>query len=76
MRGRRFSGSILPTSCWIRRPQALDLAQSRYNLGLSSIVELTQAQLNKTSAELEQASAKYEYQVEAAALEYQIGARK
>jgi outer membrane protein len=56
--------------------QALDLAQSRYNLGLSSIVELSQAQLNKTNAELEQASAKYEYQVEAAALSFQIGARK
>jgi len=56
--------------------QALDLAQSRYNLGLSSIVELSQAQLNKTNAELEQASAKYKYQVEAAALAYQIGARK
>jgi hypothetical protein len=28
---------------------ALDLAQSRYDLGLSSIVELGQAQLNKTS---------------------------
>ena len=56
--------------------QALDLAQSRYNLGLSSIVELSQAQLNKTDAELGQASAKYEYQVQAAALSYQIGARK
>jgi hypothetical protein len=32
--------------------------------------------LNKTNAELAQASAKYEYQVEAAALAYQIGARK
>jgi outer membrane protein len=56
--------------------QALDLAQSRYNLGLSSIVELSQAQLNKTQAELAQASAKYEYQVEAAALSFAIGARK
>ena len=56
--------------------QALELAQSRYNLGLSSIVELSQAQLNKTNAELAQASAKYEYQVEAAALAYQTGARK
>lgn len=56
--------------------QALDLAQSRYSLGLSSIVELSQAQLNKTDAELEQASAKYQYQVEAAALSFQIGARK
>ena len=35
--------------------QALELAQSRYDLGLSSIVELSQAQLNKTQAELEQA---------------------
>ena len=32
--------------------QALELAQSRYDLGLSSIVELSQAQLNKTSAEI------------------------
>lgn len=56
--------------------QALDLAQSRYNLGLSSIVELSQAQLNKTNAELEQASANNEYQVEVAALGYQTGARK
>jgi outer membrane protein len=56
--------------------QALDLAQQRYSLGLSSIVELSQAQLNKTQAELAQASAKYEYQAERAALEYQIGARR
>ena len=32
--------------------QSLDLAQSRYNLGLSSIVELSQAQLNLTSAQI------------------------
>jgi len=56
--------------------QALDLAQSRYDLGLSSIVELSQAQLNKTQAELEQASAKYDYQVQTAALSFAIGARK
>ena len=41
---------------------ALDLAQGRYNLGLSSIVELTQAQLNLTQAEIENLSAKYDYQ--------------
>jgi outer membrane protein len=56
--------------------QALDLAQARYNLGLSSIVELTQAQLYKTQAELEQASARYEYQTLSAALSREIGARK
>ncbi|HET6957259.1 MAG TPA: TolC family protein [Vicinamibacterales bacterium] len=53
--------------------QAQDLAESRYNLGLSSIVELTQAQLNKTRAEIEQASARYDYQARMAALRYQTG---
>jgi outer membrane protein len=42
-------------------------------VGVSSIVELSQAQLNKTQAELEQADAKYEYQGERATLRYQIG---
>lgn len=54
--------------------QALELAQARYDLGLSSIVELSQAQLNKTSAEIGGASAKYEYQIQRAVLDYQIGA--
>jgi outer membrane protein len=54
--------------------QAEELAESRYNLGLSSIVELTQAQLNKTQAEIEQASARYDYQARTAALRYQTGA--
>jgi outer membrane protein len=55
---------------------ALELAQARYSLGLSSIVELTQAQLNKTQAEIEQASARYEYQVRSAVLNYEMGALK
>jgi outer membrane protein len=54
--------------------QALDLAQTRYDLGLSSIVELSQAQLNKTSAEIAGASARYDYQLQRAVLDYQIGA--
>jgi outer membrane protein len=53
--------------------QARDLAQSRYDLGLSSIVELTQAQLNETSAEIANASAKYDYQLQRAILDYQLG---
>lgn len=52
---------------------ALDLAQGRYNLGLSSIVELSQAQLNLTQAEIENLSAKYEYQGVYATLQYTIG---
>jgi outer membrane protein len=53
--------------------QSQELAEARYNLGLSSIVELTQAQLNKTRAEIEQASARYDYQAQMAALRYQTG---
>jgi outer membrane protein len=53
---------------------ALDLAQGRYNLGLSTIVELTQAELNVTSAEIENLSAKYDYQSEDATLQYTLGA--
>jgi outer membrane protein len=52
---------------------ASDLAQGRYNLGLASIVELTQAQLNVTQAEIENLSAKYEFQIQNAALQYSIG---
>ena len=53
---------------------ALDLAQGRYNLGLSSIVELTQSQLNLTQAEIENLSAKYDYQNQYSLLQYTIGA--
>jgi outer membrane protein len=53
--------------------QALELAQSRYDLGLSSIVELSQAQLNKTSAEISNVSAKYDYQIQTAVLGFQTG---
>ena len=53
---------------------ALDLAQGRFNLGLSSIVELTQAQLNLTQAEIENVNAKYDYQAQNAVLQYTMGA--
>jgi outer membrane protein len=52
---------------------ALDLAQQRYNLGLSSIVELTQAQLNQTEAQIAVATARYDYQARSAALKFQAG---
>ncbi len=54
--------------------QALDLAQQRYKLGLSSIIELSQAQLNMTQAEITQASAKYDYEAAISTLNYEIGA--
>jgi outer membrane protein len=52
---------------------ALDLAQGRYDLGLSSIVELTQAQLSQTSAEIQNLTSRYDYQAEFSALRYQAG---
>lgn len=52
---------------------ALKLAQARYNLGLSSIVELNQAQLNQTQAEIDQAAAKYQYQIAHDNLRFQLG---
>jgi outer membrane protein len=52
---------------------ALDLAQSRYDLGLSSIIEVSQAQLNLTSAQIASAGAKYDYQTQRVLLDYQVG---
>ena len=53
---------------------AQDLAQGRYDLGLASIVELTQAQLNLTQAQIENVGAQYDYQSAFAFLQYTIGA--
>lgn len=53
--------------------QARDLAQSRYQLGLSSIVELSQAELNLTSAQIESATARYDYQAQRSVVDYQTG---
>ena len=52
---------------------ALQLAQTRYQLGLSSIVELSQAQLQQTSAAIDNTNAQYQYRLSLAALNYQIG---
>jgi len=52
---------------------ALQLAQTRYNLGLSSIVELSQAQLLQTQAAIQLANARYAYQGSLAAIRYQTG---
>jgi outer membrane protein len=53
---------------------AQQLAQGRYDLGLSTIVELTQALLNVTSADIQNMNAKYDYQSQYATLQYTMGA--
>lgn len=52
---------------------ALRLAEGRYKLGLSSIVELSDAQLNLTEAQIANTDAKYDFQAQSAVLTYQIG---
>jgi outer membrane protein len=53
---------------------ALSLAQTRYQLGLSSIVELSQAQYQQTDAAIGYANAQYQYRLALATLSYQTGA--
>ena len=50
---------------------ALNLAQARYKLGLGSIVELSQAQLQQTQAQISDAQAGYDYRLALAVLQYQ-----
>jgi outer membrane protein len=50
---------------------ALNLSQSRYNLGLGSIVELSQAQLQQTQAQISNVSAGYDYRLALAVLQYE-----
>jgi outer membrane protein len=52
---------------------ALDLAQARYKVGLSGIVDLTQAQLAQTQAEITVANARYAYQTALAEVRFQTG---
>lgn len=52
---------------------ALDLAQARYKLGLGSIVEYSQANLQKTEADLQDTDAHYQYHVSQLVLAYTIG---
>ncbi len=52
---------------------ALELAQARYKVGLSGIVDLTQAQLAQTEAEIGLANARYTYQTALAVVRYQTG---
>jgi outer membrane protein len=53
--------------------EAYDLAQARYKIGSSSIVELSQAQLSLTSAQIATANARYNVLIQQANLEYQTG---
>ena len=53
--------------------EALRLAQARYDAGLGSIVELNEAQMNETSAEISAADANYTYLSRRAELDFAAG---
>jgi outer membrane protein len=55
---------------------SLELAQARYKLGLSSIVEFSQAELQKTDADLQDTDAKYQYRLTQIMLAYRMGERR
>jgi outer membrane protein len=52
---------------------SLNLAQGRYQLGLSSIVELSQAQLQQADAAIGYVNAQYQYRLALSALNFEIG---
>lgn len=54
--------------------QSLRLAQTRYDSGLGSMVELNQAQVSQVSAEIAAAGAKYDYLSRRAGLAFVLGA--
>lgn len=55
---------------------AFDLAQSRYTLGLSSIVEFSQAALQKTEADIESTDAEYQYRLTQIVLAFTMASPK
>jgi outer membrane protein len=52
---------------------SFDLAQTRYRVGASSIVELNQAQLSEISAEIAFTTTQYEYLLQRSVLSFQTG---
>ncbi len=56
--------------------EASELAQSRYQRGVVSLIELSEAELAKTQAQIENATATYEYDISRTELEFQIGSLK
>ena len=56
--------------------QAFQLSQARYQAGTSSIVEVSQAELQQIQAQIQASTARFDYQVRRRALDFQMGALK
>jgi outer membrane protein len=55
--------------------QAYELAQARYRLGTTSMIELSQSELNLTQADIARTSARFDLQIQRALLNYSVGAK-
>ncbi len=53
--------------------EALQLAQAQYQVGSTSIIELSQSELNQTSAQIDATNAKYDYHIQHSTLDFQLG---
>jgi outer membrane protein len=65
---------VVSASLLANAEQAYDLAQAKYNAGITSIVEFSQAQLAKLQAQINHTTATYEYQIDRLVLDFQTGA--
>jgi len=70
---RAFEGLSVTRQLREQATLGLNLVQSRYNLGLGSIVELGQALLQKTEADIADTDAQYQYRLSRLILAYTLG---
>lgn len=68
-----FQGLAVTARLVAQSKEALRLAQARYDAGLGSIVELNEAQVSETSAEISAADANYTYLSRRAELDFAAG---
>ena len=71
-----FQGIAVTEQLLRSSQQAFQLAQGRYNVGTSSIIELSQAELQQIQAQITAATSRFDYQVRRRALDFQLGALK
>ena len=69
----RWSSSHTTEELVHNAAEAYDLAEARYKIGSSSIVELSQAQLSLTSAQIANTNARYDVLIQQARLDYATG---
>jgi outer membrane protein len=65
---------VVTASLLSNAEQAYDLAEAKYKIGITSIIELSQAQLAKLQAQINHTTATYDYQIDRLILDFQTGA--